>query len=84
MDFTIKLCKDKAGLSARPAKQTLLNLPGITSSFTALMRGPLVSVITVDGIEIVAHRYGELIFKGLFDEAKARILAEQVYAAGVP
>ncbi len=82
MDFTIQKCQDKGGLSAKPIKQINLDLLAIKQKFVTIVFTPYVLVVK-KGVEVIVHRYGELIFKDTWDEAVVRKLAEEIYAAGI-
>jgi hypothetical protein len=47
-----------------------------------LLDTPIVIVINVEGVEIIVHQYGELVFKKFYNEEKVKEIAEKVYGVG--
>jgi hypothetical protein len=87
MDFTFEKCKTKAGYSAKLKRKIKLDLKAISKEFETLLETPILLVIKEKGIEIIVHRYGELLFK----ESKIRLnekielmkeIAKKVYGVG--
>ena len=81
--FSFGKCKTKATYSARLEQKGSLDLSRIKQKFTATLETPILLVITVEDMEIVVHRYGELLFKKGSDVAKMENLAEQIYSIGL-
>jgi molybdopterin-synthase adenylyltransferase len=80
--FTVGRCKTRAAMSAKPVKSVKLDLGKIKKEFETLLDTPIVIVINVEGVEIIVHQYGELVFKNFYDEEKVREIAEKVYGVG--
>jgi len=78
MEFEIKPCKTRAAYSVKPKKNIKLDLAKL-KEFKIKAETPIASVIDIDGEEIIVHRYGEIKFKTLRDEAKIRKIAEKIY-----
>ena len=77
--FTVKPCKEKGGMSAKPLKNIRINLDKIRSNFKVVMDTPVLVVIETDDHQVIVHNYGELIFKDLTEEDKIRQIAEKIY-----
>ncbi|MBI4448890.1 hypothetical protein HY641_02590 [Candidatus Woesearchaeota archaeon] len=80
-DFTIARCKDRAGFSAKPAKNVQLDLQKIGKQFTTILKTPILLVIDEEG-EIIVHQYGELLFKSQVDKGRLELSARRIYTAG--
>lgn len=76
-------CKTKAGYSAKLQKQQKLNLEAIKKKFKIVLETPILLVIEMEGIEIIVHGYGELLFKKGDDFELMENIAEQVYEIGL-
>ena len=63
INFTFGKCKTRAGYSAKLMKQGKLDLKKIKDHFDTILETPILLVIKVEGLEIVVHGYGELLFK---------------------
>ncbi|HLC71000.1 MAG TPA: hypothetical protein VJI32_03275 [Candidatus Nanoarchaeia archaeon] len=61
--FTFGKCKTRAGYSAKLIKQGKLDLKKIKDTFETILETPILLVIKEQGLEIVVHGYGELLFK---------------------
>ena len=83
VEFTIEKCKTKAAYSAILKKQQRLNLQKIKSKFTVVLETPVLLVVAVEGVEVIVHGYGELLFKNCQDMELMKKIAEKVYAAGL-
>ena len=71
MEFEIKKCKTKAAYSAKPLKNTKLDLNKIKKKFKVVADTPIVLVISKENAgEIIVHNHGEILFKTLEDEQK--------------
>lgn len=82
MDFEVKECKDKGGLSAKTKEPVSLDIERIASLHAVSVKTPILCVIEEDG-GIVVHKYGEIIFKTLRDQTKIREIAGEIYAQGL-
>lgn len=83
VDFSLGKCKTKATYSAKLHKQGKLNLDKIKKKFTVVLETPILVVISVAGIEVIVHGYGELLFKKCEDMDLMEKIAKQVYEAGL-
>lgn len=81
--FTLGKCKTKATYSAKLKNPARLNLKRIAANFEIVLETPVLLVITVEGIEIIVHGYGELLFKTGEDTEQMQRIAETIYAAGL-
>ena len=81
--YNLAKCKTKAAYSAKLKKQGKLNLDKIKEKFEVILETPILLVIKVEGIEIIVHGYGELLFKRCEDVEKMKIISEQIYDAGL-
>ena len=78
--FEIKECKTKGGYIVKPIKNTKLNFAKIQKNFKVIFDSPIVLVIQEGDMEIVIHKYGELLVKNCKDEKKIEDLARRIYA----
>ncbi len=83
MEFTLEKCKTKATYSAKLKKQQQLHLQKIKSHFELILETPILLVVKVEGIEVIVHGYGELLFKKSQDQELMRKIAEKIYKAGL-
>ncbi len=83
VDFTLGKCKTRAAYSAKLRKQGVLDLKRVARKFTVVLETPVVLVISVSGIEIIVHQYGELVFKKCEDMALMEKVASEVYEEGM-
>ena len=81
--FTLDKCKTKAAYSAKLDKKTTLNTEKIKKRFNVILETTILLVIAVDGVEVIVHSYGELLFKKCQDKELMNKIAEKVYAAGL-
>lgn len=86
-EFSLGKCKTKATYSAK-LKQTgaqlrKLDLLKIKQQFEVLLETPILLVIKVEGIEVIVHSYGELLFKNCEDFPLMERLAEKIYRVGL-
>ena len=81
--FIVEKCKTKAAHSAKLKKQQHLDLQKIKKKFAVILETPILLVVNVDGIEVIVHGYGELLFKNCQDVDLMRKIAERIYAAGL-
>ena len=83
--FTLEKCKTRAGYSAKLPSSRKLNLVKIKKEFETILETPILLVIQEQGMEIVVHSYGELLFKNSKEEdlEKMRKVAEKIYDLGL-
>lgn len=78
--FTLQKCKTKAAYSARPIReQTRLNLQKIKKIFPPFLDTPILLVLKVQGIEIIVHTHGQILFKKCSDEELMQKIATKIY-----
>lgn len=77
--FEIKECKSKGGYTVKPLKNLKLDFAKIKKNFKIIFDSPIALVIQEDGIEIVIHKYGELLVKKCRDIKKIETLAKRIY-----
>jgi len=83
IEFTLGKCKTRAAYSAKLRKQGVLDLKRIARKFIVVLETPIVLVITVSGIEVIVHQYGELVFKKCEDMELMERIASEVYEEGM-
>ena len=83
VDFTLEKCKTKASYSAKLKKQQKLDLQKIKKAFEVLLETPILLVVKAEGVEVIVHGYGELLFKNCEDIELMRRIAERIYEAGL-
>ena len=83
IDFSLGKCKTKATFSAKLKRQGKLDLKKIAKKFEVVMETPILLVIKVEGIEIIVHSYGELLFKNCEDTELMEKIAKNVYEVGL-
>lgn len=83
INFTLERCKTKAAYSAKLKKQQQLDLQKIKRKFETILETPILLVLQIEGVEIIVHGYGELLFKKCEDRALMERLAEKIYEAGL-
>ena len=81
--FSLGKCKTKATFSAKLKKQNKLDLKKIAKKFKVVMETPILLVIKVEGIEIIVHGYGELLFKKCEDTELMEKIAKEIYEIGL-
>ena len=82
IDFILEKCKTKAAYSAKLKKQQHLDLQKIKQKFEIILETPILLVAKVEGVEIIVHGYGELLFKNCQDQNLMKRIAEKIYAVG--
>ncbi|MBU0456644.1 MAG: hypothetical protein ABH824_05590 [Nanoarchaeota archaeon] len=82
-DFSLAKCKTKATYSAKLKKRQKLDLNKIGNHSEIILKTPILLVIKLEGIEIIVHSYGELLFKNCDDFSLMEKLAEQIYSIGL-
>lgn len=80
MKFSIAKCKTKAAFKAKLDKK--LNLEKIKEKFNVKLETPILLVIEEKGIEVIVHKYGELMFKKTSDMNLMEEIAKKVYFTG--
>lgn len=85
INFTFGKCKTRAGYSAQLKKQQKLNLRKIKEAFETVLETPILLVIKEQGLEIVVHGFGELLFKnGKAEQVELmEKVARKVYEKGL-
>lgn len=84
VDFTLGKCKTRAAYSAKLKKPERLDLDEIKKKFEVILETPILLVIRVQGVEIIVHGYGELVFKKCEDSEWMETIAKKIYTeAGV-
>ena len=83
--FSLGKCKTRAGYSARLLQKGKLNLKTLKPQFTLLLEAPILLVIREQGLEIVVHQYGELLFRNgkAEDVVLMEKVARRIYEAGL-
>ena len=81
--FTIAKCKTRAGYSAKLEKKQKLDLPRIKEEFDTILETSILLVVRVEGVEVIVHGYGELLFKECEDIVLMRKIAEKIYGVGI-
>lgn len=84
-NFIFGKCKTRAGYSAKLQKRGKLDLKKIKEEFETILETPILLVIKVEGLEIVVHGYGELLFKNGTSEQVELMekVAGKVYGVGM-
>ena len=83
IDFTLEKCKTKAAYSAKLKRQRQLDLQALKQKLEIVLETPLLLVVKEEGVEIIVHGYGELLFKRCEDTDLMRKIAEKIYAVGL-
>lgn len=83
IEFNLEKCKTKVAYSAKLKKQSSLNLEKIKKKFEMVLETPILLVIAVEGVEVIVHRYGELLFKKCEDLDLMKRIAERIYLIGL-
>ena len=71
----VEKCKTKAGYSAKLGK---IDLRKVKEKFEVLLDTPVLLVVKVNGVEVIVHGYGELLFRDCDDVKKMEKIAEMV------
>jgi len=83
VDFILGKCKTRAAYSAKLRKPGKLDLEKIKRKFEVVLETPILLVIKGEGIEVIVHQYGELVFKKCdYMELMERI-AKEIYEIGM-
>lgn len=83
VEFIIAKCKTKAAFSANVRHPIKLNLAKIKQKFEVVLDTPIVIVVKVQGIDVIVHNYGELLFKQEAEVAVLEKIAESIYRVGL-
>lgn len=83
IQFTLEKCKTKAAYSAKLKHQQKLDLTAVKNKFEVILETPILLVVKVEGVEVIVHGYGELLFKNCQDQELMRKVAERIYQAGL-
>lgn len=85
IDFIFGKCKTRAGYSAKLKKQGKLDLKKIKAAFETILETPILLVIKEQGLEIIVHGYGELLFKnGTAEQVELmERIVERIYSVGL-
>ncbi|HLD79907.1 MAG TPA: hypothetical protein VJA18_05075 [Candidatus Nanoarchaeia archaeon] len=83
IEFTVEKCKTKTAYSAKLKKQQKLDLQKIKQKFSVVLETPILLVVSVEGVEIIVHGYGELLFKKCDDLDLMEKIAQKIYEAGL-
>jgi len=81
--FTLGKCKTRAAFSAKLKQKGTLDLEKIKKYFTVLLETPILIVIKEEGMEIIVHGHGELLFKNGADLSLMEKTAENIYEVGL-
>ena len=82
--FILSRCKTKVAYSTRlKFQQYKLDLKKLATTFQTIIETPVVIVLKIDGIELTAHNFGELLFRGCEDLDRMQKIAQKVYEAGL-
>ncbi len=81
--FTIAKCKTRAGYSAILKKPAKLNLTALSKWFEVVIKTPILLVIREQGVDVIIHGYGELLFKDCDDITLMETIARRVYEKGL-
>lgn len=81
--FILAKCKTKATFSAKLKKSQKLNLKKVAQKFEVVLETPILVVIKEQGIEIIVHGHGELLFKKCNDTELMEKIAEKIYGVGL-
>ncbi|MDP3699086.1 MAG: hypothetical protein Q8R47_05875 [Nanoarchaeota archaeon] len=83
IEFTVERCKTKAAYSAKLKKPQHLDLQKIKTKFETILETPVLLVVKVEGVEIIVHGYGELLFKNCEDQEMMEKIARKIYETGL-
>ncbi len=81
--FTLGKCKTKAAYSAKLRQKGKLDLDKIKRKYLLILDTPLLIVIKANGIEIIVHSHGELMFKECEDVTWMEKTAQEIYETGL-
>ncbi|MBI5798288.1 hypothetical protein HZA98_05315 [Candidatus Woesearchaeota archaeon] len=78
--FDIKECKTKGGYEVKPREKKKLDFSLLRKKFELVFDSPIALVLRVQGVEVIVHKYGELLVKQCKDVKKIESIARSVYA----
>jgi len=81
--FSLGKCKTRAAFSAKLQNKGKLDLVKIRKKYETILETPILLVIKVNGIEIIVHSHGELMFKECEDVAWMEETAKEIYELAV-
>ena len=84
--FTLTKCKTDLSCKAKLNKRQKLDFNNIKKSFKVVTDAGIALVIKAEGIEVVVHGYGELVFKlgkKRVSEKKLKDLAKKIFDVGL-
>ncbi len=81
--YSLEKCKTKAAYSAKLKKTRKLDLAAIKRKFPVVMETKILLLLKIEGIEIICHGFGELLFKNCEDKEKMARIAQDVYGVGL-
>ncbi len=82
-EFILAKCKTKAAFSAKLKRPQKLDLGKIKSMFETIFETPVLLVVREQGVEIIVHGYGELMFQNCSDTEVMEKIAKKVYEVGL-
>lgn len=77
--FELKKCKSKKAIEVDPTEKLKLDLEALKQEFELVLDAGIVLAIKVEGVEVLVHEYGKLVFNTLRDEDKIRKISEKIY-----
>ncbi|MFH0701341.1 MAG: hypothetical protein V2A62_02810 [Candidatus Woesearchaeota archaeon] len=81
--FTLGKCKTRAAYSAKLQQKGKLDLLKIRKRYETILETPILLVIKVNGIEIVVHSHGELMFKECEDVVFMERTSKEIYESAL-
>ena len=84
--FTLTKCKTDLSCKAKLNKRQKLDFNNLKKSFKVVTDAGIALVIKADGIEVVVHGYGELVFKlGKKNVSEKRLeqIAKKIYGVAL-
>jgi hypothetical protein len=81
IEFNVEKCKTKAAYSAKPKSgKVKIDLGKVRKMFDVLLNTPILLVVKIDGVEMIVHSHGEILFKKCSDLKFMRRVAEKIYS----
>jgi len=77
--FSLGKCKTRAAFSAKLSQKGKLDLQKIRKRYETVLETPILLVIKINGIEIIVHSHGELMFKECEDVPFMEKTAKEIY-----
>jgi len=81
--FSLGKCKTRAAYSAKLNQKGKLNLDKLKKKYETILETPILLLVKINGIEIIIHSHGELIFKSGNDLEWMEKTAEDIYETGI-